>query len=93
MERKNRVRKRNDNELGIPMRIVAATLAFFGWKFMYFAIINPEEYLEQGLNFQTIVAMLFLLAALILLTIGALTGKISKKITDVAQSYDNQRKE
>jgi hypothetical protein len=92
MERKTSIKKREDNELGIPMRIVAASLSFFGWKFIYFAVTKPEEYLEQGVNFQTTVAMLFLVAVLILLTIGALTGKVPKKITDVAQGYDNQKK-
>lgn len=84
--------KRKDNELGIPMRIVAALLALFGWKYVYLVVMEPEKYLEKGVNFQTVSSMIVLVVVLILLTMGAVIGKVPKKITDAARNYDSNRK-
>lgn len=84
--------RRKDNKLGIPMRIVAGFLAFFGWKYLYLAITNPTEYLEKGINFQTLFSIAILFIAISLLTMGALIGKVPKKFTDAARKYDNESK-
>ncbi len=90
-EEENSIRK-GDNELGVPMRIMAALLAFFGWKSVYLTITNPAEYLEKGINIHTVSSMVLLIIALILLSMGAIVGRVPKKFTDAVRNYENQRK-
>jgi hypothetical protein len=79
-----------DNELGIPMRVVAALLAFFGWRFIFLAYTNPDEYLENATDLRTIFYMVLLAAVLVLLSMGALIGKVPKRFTAAAKSYNKR---
>jgi len=82
--------QRRDNELGMPMRVVAALLAF--GRYLYLAVTNPEQYLEKGINFQTVSSMTLLVVALILLTMGAIFGRVPKKFTVAARNYEKNKK-
>ncbi len=74
------------------MRLVSGFLAFWGWKYIYLVIIDTDKYLENASDPRTIFYMIILVLYLMLLTMGAILGRVPKKFTNATREYDKQRK-